>query len=89
MKLVVKMDRQDIANKIPFAVIVENWESKSFGKNKRKYYNEFNEKERRILASYYKTFYRWYLVTGIPSSSVLTFENIELIGRAGNFFADI
>jgi len=88
-ELLVLYNRDEINNEIPFPVIVENWDKKSFGKVKRAYYAEFDEKERHTIACYISRFRNWYLVKGTPEKCNFTFKNIAVIQRAGNFFASI
>jgi len=89
MELAVIYYADEINQKIPFPVIVERWEKKNFGQGKREYYKEFNDKERRTLAAYYPRFYKWYLVKGTPEKCAFAMKNLELLNRAGNFFASI
>ena len=93
-KLAYVFNRDELAE-LPYAVIVENWH-KAVGReasySKRKaYHAEFNEAERKILSWWYHNrLYKWYLHTGLPKMQIFKkLETVQLIQRAGNFFASV
>jgi len=85
----VEYSRDEINQKIPYAIIVEGREKKNYGRVKREYLKEFNIKERQTIGVYYNIFYKWYLVKGVPDSYHFTIKNLQLLDRAGNFFGNI
>ena len=89
MEAAIKYTRDEINYEIPFPVIVENWEKRLTGKGKRAYHETFTPKERKSIGMYYPRFYKWYLVKGVPKDCIFLLRNIELLKRAGNFFACI
>jgi hypothetical protein len=89
MELAIKLSRDEINDQIPYPVIVECWEKKATGPGKRKYYAEFNEKERMSIGMYYPKFRKWYLVTGVPDSCTFLAKNLPVLQKAGNFFANL
>lgn len=89
MEVAVKYSREEINMEIPYGVIVENWDKRLFGKGKRRYNEEFTHREIMSISAYYSRFYKWYLVKGVPAHSTFLIRNIELLKRAGNFFASL
>lgn len=74
----------------PFAVIVECFDHKNYGRGKRLYNAKFSEKERRLIASYYSKLYDWFMRRGIPINGVeMSGATYDLLTRAANFFASI
>jgi len=89
MEIAVKYSRDEINTEIPYAVIVENWSKRLVGKGRREYLKAFTLKERMSIGMYYPKFYKWYLITGVPDHFTFVLRNVELLQRAGNFFARI
>ena len=89
MEPAVVYNRDEINQKIPFPVIVENFHKRLWDKGKRDYYTTFTEKERQSIGAYFRHFEKWYLVNGTPEKATFVIRNLELISRAGNFFASI
>jgi len=89
MEPAVVYNRDEINQKIPFPVIVENFHKRLCGKGKREYYSEFTEKERQSIGAYFRQFEKWYLKKGTPEKATFVIRNLELINRAGNFFASV
>ena len=85
----VEYSRDEISQKIPYAIIVEGREKKNYGLVKRKYLNEFTLKERQIIGVYYNIFYKWHFIKGVPDYYNFTIKNLQLLDRAGNFFGNI
>ena len=88
MEVSVLYDREEINQKIPFPVIVENWKKKEFGKGKREYNAKFTDKEKATITAYISRFRKWYLI-GTPEKCNFVLRNVILLERAGNFFASI
>jgi hypothetical protein len=75
---------------IAFPVIVEAWDKlKRSGSKRRRYHLEFTATERKLISSYYRKFYRWYLVTGTPDKVMVSLKTVELLNRAVNFFSEV
>ena len=93
MKLVLEFSRYDLG-KLPIAVIIENRGKcvgrEASGSKRRKYEAEFTEHERKVLYSHHALFYRWIISAGFPKRHTFRkMETIELIKRAGSFFASV
>lgn len=91
MRLAITLNQDELAA-LPIALVMESWHrfvtKKAGGKQRRAYQEEFTSSERATLAQYHSMFYRWIMRDGFPNEH--TFRNptdIELIERAGNFFA--
>jgi len=89
MELAVRYSRDEINAEIPYAIIVENWDKRLFGKGKRLYDQTFTLREKMSIGGYYTKFYKWYLVKGVPPHSTFVVRNVELLKRAGDFFANL
>lgn len=77
-------------SQVAYPVIVEAWDRlKGSGSKRRRYQAEFTEAERKLISSYYRKFYRWYLVTGTPDKVMLSLDTLNLLQRAVNFFAEV
>jgi hypothetical protein len=74
---------------VAYPVLVEGWDKKKSGRVKRAWLKEFTEAERTTISSYYKRFYRWHLVTGMPAHVSCRLTTLALLQRAVNFFASI
>jgi hypothetical protein len=92
MKLIPTFDHDELAS-MQLGVIVEmypkcvgRWTS---GRHRRAYLKEFNEKERGVIARYYKIAYGWYMRRGIPLQYRMELKTYELLKRATNFFGTI
>ena len=86
MKIFTAFEHHELS-KLQTSVIVEMWDKvMGSGSGKRKYIAEFNEQERRLISRYYKIFYRWHLVTGIPQLHKMRISTYELMKKACNFF---
>lgn len=93
MKLTFEYNRDEL-NALAFPIIVEMWDKVvrpgSSGSKRRKYHEEFTEKERKIISWYHTKFYRWYLVKGTPAYHIFRkASTITLLERAVQFFAGI
>ena len=89
MKVQVELNKNEI-KQLQFPVLVETYERVKGSMSKRRKYNEqFTEQERTTIARYYKLFYKWHLVSGIPENVVMYPKTLELLKRAINFFGTI
>ena len=91
---VLRYERDDICQHFQFGCLVEMWDNvvgrHASGSKRRKYHTEFTEAERKIISRWYKKFYRWELVTGVPEH--IDFrkpETVSLLKRAIHFFATV
>ena len=77
------------------AIVVEGWNHKSYGKGKRKWLAEFNERERREAKLYYNLFYGWHFRRGVPQSCTLKsgisdgYATLKFIKRLVSFFVTL
>jgi len=87
MKYVLLNQKQ--LSRIYYPIIVEGWDKKLSGKNKRKFQEIFSEKERLALRRLYRMFYQWHLVKGAPLAHRFENKTLALIQRGVAFFANI
>ena len=88
MKLAIALDREEL-NSLYTQVVVEQWNKRTFGKVKRVWLKEFNEKERKKASRLYPMFYDWYLVKGVPQRHIFMPETLTLTKRLVQFFGTI
>lgn len=89
MKIVTVFECGELEALQPF-ILVECWKRvKQSGSIQRKYQLEFNEKERKVIETYYKIFSKWYLSSGIPKNHAMSIDTYQLMQRAIAFFANI
>lgn len=88
MRLITVFEYDDLKRLQP-GILVEMWDRiLSTGMGKRNFYHEFTESERATIKEYYKIFYRWHLVTGIPQEYRMKISTYQLMERACNFFGN-
>lgn len=88
MMLTYSSDR--FCRTVPYAVIVESWAKRRDNNRRRAAWEAaFTQAERNRLAALYKKFYRWYLVSGVPDTVVLSVASMSLTRRAIEFFANM
>lgn len=86
MKVVTVFEYDELV-KLQSAVVVEMWNSVlSTGKGRKKFNATFTELEQATIASYYKIFYTWYRVTGVPQKHQMTVRTYGLMQRVCDFF---
>ncbi len=72
----------------PLFVIVECYDHKKNGRVKRKWLEQFDERERKIVSAWYLKLYAYYLRTGIPIGGVpMLMSTLDVLRKAANFFA--
>jgi hypothetical protein len=91
MRLYLELDRDEIHQKIPYAVICETrfgsrWNTM---RRKRRWVEEFTEAERNSAERLFKMAHNWYLVKGVPDQIRLTPDTLMLWGKLGNFCASL
>ncbi len=74
---------------VNYAVIVEGWDKRKLGRQRRAWEKEFTSAERNKIGRYYGRFYRWHLVSGTPLRVSCRLNTLHLLQRAVNFFATI
>jgi hypothetical protein len=85
----IELDREEL-NGMGFPVVVEQWDRvMGSGSKRRKYLNEFTEKQRKTIKRYYNTFYRWYLVEGTPEKHRMYPETLILLRNVCYFFGTV
>jgi len=73
---------------VQYGVIVEIAYGRGLGgSQKRRYWAEFTEQERKLIAKWVSKFYRWHLVTGTPKRVQLRLTTLQLLQRAVAFYA--
>lgn len=87
--LAIRYNRDELGQRIPFQIIVENFNRRySTSPKRRSYLVTFTLEERKEIRKWYKIFYGWYLTKGIPKSYTFTAIELELIDRMENWFGD-
>lgn len=95
ISLVLKVPGYEIASLIGghYGIVVEMWDkcvgNGAAGSKRKKFQQEFNEKERRKAREMYNLFYRWYLRTGAPNYWIASFKTIAFCRRLIRFFGEI
>jgi hypothetical protein len=72
-----------------WAVIVETWEHKNYGRGKRLYLQTFTDAERKTISAYHGRLWNWTMRRGFPDEVIMSLATYELMNRAANFFASI
>lgn len=87
MKLYISFDRDEIQEKIPYAVVAETMSGAYWntGKRKRLMKKYFTESEIEATYRLHKQAYSWYLVKGVPDEIKMTFKTYELWQRLASF----
>lgn len=87
-KLEIRFDSEEIAS-LQTPIVVESKERVlGTGSGKRAFKEEFTKTERKRFPYFYKKFYDWYLIHGIPHTGhVMALADWDLTKRFVNFFA--
>ena len=85
-KVMIALDREELSG-LQTMIVVEGWNKIASGSVRRKFLAEFSEQERVKIRKLYNVFYKWNLVSGVPSNKAFKPETIDLIRRAVYFFA--
>lgn len=91
MRTMIKLNREEIQNNIPYTLIVETRYGRRWntGKRKRLWTREFSESERKLLSSWTSKFHRWCFISGAPEEIIMSLTTYTLLQRFGNFCAMI
>ena len=83
----ITLDRDEINEKIPFALICEvrygnKWNS---SKTKREYEQKFSTEEREEADNLFKLSHKWYLVSGVPERVTMPISTLSLWMKLAEF----
>ncbi len=87
MKLYISLDREEIRQQIPYAVVAETMSSARWntGKRRRLMKKHFTEAEIEATYRLHKQAYSWYLVKGVPDEVKMTLATYQLWHKLANF----
>ena len=87
MKLYISLNRDEIQEKIPYAVVAETMSGAYWntGKRKRLMKQYFTESEIEAIYRLHKQAHSWYLVKGVPDEVKMTLYTYELWQRLASF----
>ncbi len=87
MKVFLELSHNTINREIPYAVICEGREGARWntGRRRRRWCEEFSEKERKAASRLFALAHRWYLVKGAPDKVMMTPETYALWNKLGAF----
>lgn len=87
-KIEIRFSPEEI-NSLQTPIVVENYDRVyNTGSGRRKFRKVFTETERRRFPYFYKKFYNWYLVHGVPHTGhVMSLADWDLCQRFVHFFA--
>ena len=91
MKVYLCFDKNEISDKIPYAIICETMGSSRWntGKRKRAWKMKFTETERKKCIELHKTACDWHLRYGVPDAVKMRPETLLLWEKLGNFCCPI
>lgn len=87
MKLYISLNRDEIQEKIPYAVVAEIMGSAYWntGRRKRLMKQYFTESEIEAIYRLHKQAHSWHLVKGVPDEVKMTLHTYELWQRLAGF----
>lgn len=87
MKLYISLDREEIIQQIPYAVVAETMSGARWntGKRRRLMKQHFTESEIEATYRLHKQAYSWYLVKGVPDEVKMTLATYQLWHKLANF----
>lgn len=87
MKLYISLNREEIMEQIPYAVVAETMSSAHWntGKRKRLMKQHFTESEIEATYRLHKQAHSWYLVKGVPDEIKMTLATYQLWHKLANF----
>lgn len=68
-------------------VIVEMWDRRKHGRQRRAFLTEFDDKERAALGRWYRKMYGWHMRTGHPQRVQMSMKSHDLIVRCANLMS--
>ena len=90
-KVIIKLDREEIQTKIPYALICETMGSSTWdtGKRRRAYDEAFTKAEQEECENLGKLAHKWHLVKGAPDSYSTDAHTIEMWTRLATFCSSL
>lgn len=87
MKLYISLNREEIMEQIPYAVVAETMSGARWntGKRKRLMKQHFTESEIEATYRLHKQAYSWYLVKGVPDEVKMTLATYQLWHKLASF----
>lgn len=91
MKLYISLNRDEIQERIPYAIVAETMSSAVWNTSKRKRLMKkyFTESEISAIYRLHAQAYAWYLRTGVPDEVKMTFNTYCLWQKLANFCCEI
>ncbi len=91
MTTFLRFSHDEINSRIPYAVVCEGREGARWntGHRRRRWLQEFSEKERKEATRLFALAHRWYLVKGAPDKVMMTPETYALWNKLGAFCASL
>jgi hypothetical protein len=89
IELLPVMTGEAFGKLVAYPIIVEAWEKKKAGRQRRAWEAAFTQAERNKISRYHGRFYKWYLVTGTPKRVSCRLNTLTLLQRAVEFFAGL
>lgn len=91
MKMMIVLTRDEIKERIAYAFICETrfgsrWNTM---RRKRKWAQQFSEKERDKASKLFKLAHQWYLVTGVPEEVTMSIDTLALWQKLEGFCASL
>lgn len=91
MKFYIELDREEIQDKIPYALVCvtrfgRTWDTL---RRKRRWKEEFTESERKSAGKLFDLARQWYLGKGVPDSVKMTPGTLSLWGKLGDFCSSL
>ena len=91
MKIYISLNRDEIREKIPFAIVAETMSRSVWNTGRRKSLMKQQFTEAEIEATYrlHKQAYDWYLRKGVPEEIKMTLNTYHLWHKLANFCCEL
>lgn len=91
MKFYIALNRDEIQERIPYAVVAETMSSSRWntGKRKRLMKERFTESEIEATYRLHRMARDWYLYKGVPEEAIMTLTTYDLWQKLANFCCEI
>lgn len=91
MKFYIALNREEIQERIPYALVAETMSSSRWGTGRRKRLMKqyFTEAEIDAIYRLHKQAYAWYLRTGVPDEVKMSVKTYYLWQKLANFCCEI
>ena len=91
MKLYISLNRDEIQERIPYALVAETMSGARWntGRRKRLMKQYFTESEIDAIYRLHKQAYSWHLVKGVPDEVKMTMNTYHLWQKLANFCCEI